>query len=103
MTKSDKLISIFQCDIQLWPFGYKRLLGKPQKNEVILRGQNLPLKCYQPLDCLLYFEEGAISFHTGNLGSVGHRATKLLAVKAVVVSKVQEAGSILSICFALSK
>ena len=44
------------------------LLNKPYVNEVILRGQNLSLKCYQRLELLTYIERGIRSstFHTGN-------------------------------------
>ena len=30
----------------------------PYENGVILRGQNLPLRCYQPLELLMYVEKG---------------------------------------------
>ena len=36
--------------IQLLTFAYKRLLNKPYENEVILTGQNPPLKCCQHLE-----------------------------------------------------
>ena len=58
-----------------------QFLNKPFVNEVIFRGQNLPLKCCQPLELLIHFKEGFRSFHTSNLGSVSQRAAKLLAVK----------------------
>ena len=58
-----------------------QLLNKPYVNEVTLRGQNICLKCYQPLEIMLYLEKGFISFHTGNIGSVGQRAAKLLSIK----------------------
>ena len=67
--------------IQSWTFAYIRLLNKPYENELTLRGQNICLKCYQPLKLMLYFGKGLRSFHTGNIGSVGQRASKLLAVK----------------------
>ena len=40
--------------------------------------QNLSLKWCQPLECLTYIERGIRSVHTGNIGSVGQRAAKLL-------------------------
>ena len=49
--------------------------------EVISRGQKMSLKCYQPLEILTYVEKGVRSFHTGNLGAVGQRATKLPSTK----------------------
>ena len=45
---------IFQ-NVQPWPFTIKRLLNKPYKNAVTLTGQNLPLKCYKPLETLTHF------------------------------------------------
>ena len=44
---------------------------QPYENEVILRGQNISLKCYQPLELLTHFREGIRSLHTSNIGSVG--------------------------------
>ena len=35
-----------------------RLLNKPYENEVTMRGQNPPLKYYQPLPFLTHFERG---------------------------------------------
>ena len=49
-----------------------------------MRGQNLLLKCYQPLELLIYFGKG---FNTGNIGSVDQRPAKLLAVKVGVLKK----------------
>ena len=40
----------------------ERPLIKPYVNEVILRGQNLSLKCCQPLELLTYIERGFRSF-----------------------------------------
>ena len=62
-------------------FTYIRLLNKPYENEVTLRGQNLSLKCYQPLQLLVYFGKGFRYFHRGNIGSLCQRATNSLAVK----------------------
>ena len=36
---------------------------------------------------MLYFGKGFGSFHTGNMGTVGQRASKLLAVKVGVLKK----------------
>ena len=67
---------------------------------------------------MLYFRKGFKSFNTGNLGSVGERASKLPAVKVEVLKKksatfaipaevcasqFQMAGSIFKVGFALSK
>ena len=52
-----------------------------------MREQDLPLKCYQPLELISYFGKGFRSFHTGNIGSVDQRAAKLLAVKVGVLKK----------------
>ena len=41
--------------LQLLTSDYIRLLNKPCENEVTLRGQNTCLKCYQPLELMLYF------------------------------------------------
>ena len=43
-----------------------------------MREQNLYLKCCHSLELLIYFGKG---FHTGNIGSSGQRAAKLIAVK----------------------
>ena len=47
-----------QKNIQLWTFAYVRLLNKPYENEVTFRGQNIPLKCCQPLELLMCIETG---------------------------------------------
>ena len=60
----------------------KTLLNKPCENEVILRGQNIPLKFCQPLELLKYTEKVLRSFHAIDIGSVGQRATKLLSIKS---------------------
>ena len=81
-----KQISKSVAYLQLRKFDYIRLLNKPYVNEVILRGQNLSLKCCRPLDLLTYietFENDSNPFKT--------------------VSKGQEATSILRVGFALSK
>ena len=49
--------------------------------KVILNGQNIPLKYYQPLELLMYIGRGFRSFHTGNMGSVVQRTVKLLSIK----------------------
>ena len=67
--------------IQLWNFVYEGLLYKSNVNEVILRGQNLSLKCCQSLKLLIYKGKRFESFHKCNIRSVGQRASKLLAVK----------------------
>ena len=46
-----------------------------------MKEQKLPVKYYQLHELLIYFGKGFKSFHTGNVGSVGKRATKLLDVK----------------------
>ena len=68
------------------------LVNKHYKNEVTLREQNLLLKCCKPLEMLIYFEEGFRSFHTFNIGSIGQRAAKLLAVKVGGLKKKFAAG-----------
>ena len=64
------------------------LVNKYYENEVTLREQNLPLKYCQPLEKLIYFEEGFRSFHASNIGSAGQRAAKLLAIKFGGLKKV---------------
>ena len=50
--------------LQLWPLAYVVwLLNKPYKIEVTLKGQNIPLKCCQPLELLIYLERGFRSFN----------------------------------------
>ena len=67
--------------IQLQTYAYVQLLNRPYGYEVIARGQNIPLKCCQSLELLMYIGRGIKSFHTGNIGSVGQRAAKLPSVK----------------------
>ena len=45
--KRDFWVFFIVCffNIQLLTFAYARLLNRPYENEVILRGQNIPLKC----------------------------------------------------------
>ena len=58
-----------------------------------MKGQNPPLKCGKPLELLTYFEKRFRSFNAGDdMGSVGQRATKLLAVKVGVSRKSLPAG-----------
>ena len=57
------------------------LLSKPYTNEVTLRDRKRPLKCCQPLDFLYTSLKGLDFFIPVNIGSVGHRATKLQSVK----------------------
>ena len=45
-----------------------------------MREQNLPLICCQLLEMLIYFEKVFKYLHTLNIGSIGQRAAKLLAV-----------------------
>ena len=62
-------------------YDFIQLLNMPYVNRVNLREQNLSLKCCNSLEILIYFGKGFRSFHTVNMGSVGQRAVKLLAVK----------------------
>ena len=66
-------------EIQSWTFTYIWLLEKPYENEVTFRELNICLKCYQLL--MPHFGKRFRFFHTGNIGSVGQMASKLLAVK----------------------
>ena len=50
-------------------------------SKVILRVQIKSLKCCQSLEILIFVGKGFRYFHTGNIGCVGQRAAKLLAVK----------------------
>ena len=52
-----------------------------------MREQNISLKCYQPHELLIHFGKGVRSLYIGNIGSVGQRAAKLLAVKVEVLKK----------------
>ena len=67
--------------IQLPTFSYTQLLNKPYGNEFTLREQNPNLKCCQPLELLTHFEKRSRPFNTGNMGSVGQGAAKLLSIK----------------------
>ena len=78
---SESQIIDYDGRIQLWSFAYVRLLNKPYENEVPLRGQNIPLKCCQPLELLKYIEREFRSIHTVTIGSVVQRSAKLLSVK----------------------
>ena len=66
---------------------YSEVQNKPticsffKQTEVILRRQNIPLNCHQPLELLMYIGKGFRSFNAENLGSVGQRASKLPAFK----------------------
>ena len=44
-------------------------------------------KCHQHLQPMLYFRDKFRSLHTGNIVSVGQRASNLLAVKVRVLKK----------------
>ena len=55
------------------------IIEKYYENEFTLKEQNLLLKFCQPLEALIYFDEGHRTFHTFNIGCVGQRAAKLLA------------------------
>ena len=59
----------------------RKLLNKPNENEVTFKKQNISLKCCQPLELLTYIERGFRSFHTGNKGSVGQKDTKLVSIR----------------------
>ena len=48
--ESKFFLRLKQVEIKPLNFAYKRLLNKPYENEVILTGQNPPLKCCQSLD-----------------------------------------------------
>ena len=53
LKKKDKSLEYwFEFYTQLLNFAYKWLPKKPNENEVTLTGQNLPLKCCQPLELL---------------------------------------------------
>ena len=67
---------LFYCYVPT--FAYTKLLNK---NEVILREQNPPLKRCKPLELLTYFEIEFRTFNKGNMGSLGQRAAKLPSVK----------------------
>ena len=56
------------------------LVNNLYENEIILREENLSLKFCQPLKMLIYFEEGFRAFHELDIGCVGQRTAKLLAV-----------------------
>ena len=63
--------------IQPWPFAYVWLLNKLYENKVTFRGQNIPLNYCHPLQLILYFEKGVISFGIFDIESLGQRAAKL--------------------------
>ena len=64
-------------NIQLWNSDYKRLLNEPYVDEVTLTMQNLPLKCYQPLELFTQLKKGFRSLNAENFKPVGQRAVKL--------------------------
>ena len=49
--------------VQLWALAHVWLVDKSYEDEDTLREQNLPLKCCQPFEELIHFEEGFRSFH----------------------------------------
>ena len=57
------------------------LLDRPYGNEVILRGQKIPLKCCQPLDFWYTSLKGLDLSMLENMGSVRQMAARLLAIK----------------------
>ena len=73
--------------IQLLNLAYIRLHTKPHEYEINTRAPNIYLKCCQHLELLIYFEKGLRSFYSGNIGSVGQRAAKLLGVKIRVLKE----------------
>ena len=52
------------------------------------------LKCYQPLELMPYFGMGFRTFHAGKIGSVGQKASKLLAVQVEVFKEKSAASAI---------
>ena len=62
-------------------FSYIWLINKLNENEIILREQNIFLKCCQPFELFIYFGKGFRSLHAGNVGSFSQMAAKLLVVK----------------------
>ena len=48
--------------IQLWSITYVRLLNNPYENEVTLREQKIPLKCWQPLGFMYTFRNISIFY-----------------------------------------
>ena len=64
-------------------------LMSPTKTRLFWESKIYPWKqkYYQPLQLLIHFGKGFRSFHAGNVGSVGQRAAKLLAVKIGVLKK----------------
>ena len=60
---------------------YLWLINKLNENEIILREQNIFLKCCQPFELLIHLWKGLSSFHICNKGSLGQGAAKLLGIK----------------------
>ena len=54
-------------DLTPWPFPYKRLLNKPNENEITLREQNLSLKCFKKHK-ILNFHDGLQGFQLTSAG-----------------------------------
>ena len=50
----DQVSNLHTFMLQTWPLANKQMLNKPYVNEITLREQNLPLKCCQPLEKLVY-------------------------------------------------
>ena len=67
--------------IQLRAKQTAHLVNKHYQNEVTLTGKNEPLESCQPLEILAPRKMGLDLFYDKNMGSVGQRAAKLLAIK----------------------
>jgi len=65
-----------------------------------LREKTLSLKSYYSLELLICKGEGFRSFHAGKIGSVGQRASKLLAAKVGGLKKNSAALTIAAELFA---
>ena len=80
----ERIVLVVSCvvmHIKTWKF-YSDEQNKPticpflKQTEVILRRQNIPLKCRQPLELLMYIGKGFRSFNAENLGCAGQSAAK---------------------------
>ena len=70
LRNSSKIADFLLKVIQSWTFASAQLLNKSYVNGMNLRQQNLSLRSCKPLELLIYFGQGFISFCTNIIGSV---------------------------------
>ena len=75
-------------------FAYILLLNKNYVNGMTLKEQNQSLIYCQPLELLIYLGKGIKYFYTSNIGAIGQKAAKLVAVKVRGYKKKSDSSAI---------